>query len=134
MAAHANEEKICCTLCFLDARHAKRLKVCLAYKRMEAVGRGRAARGVSGITTGQRTAQCGPVGVSRPLTSVKLIENRNSAATRRAIPFHFRHTHTQHGRGGVMEGCLGVYVCKLCDLTIASLADLFLASPRQTQN
>lgn len=40
MAAHANEEKICCALCFLDARHAKRLKVCLAYKRMGVVGRG----------------------------------------------------------------------------------------------
>lgn len=69
--------------------------------------------GVSGITIGQQGPQCGPVGVSRPLTSVKLIENRNSAATRRAIPFQFGHTQQSRvGRGEGGDGrCLCMCVC-----------------------
>lgn len=136
MAAHGNEEKICCALCFLDARHAKRLKVCLAYKRMRVVAapRGGEAVGSHGRRVGDYNGTTGStVRTSGRVTAADKREiNRKSQfgghSTSDSISVWTHTAEQSRARGRVgWKVLVYVCVCELCDLTIASLADLCLA-------
>lgn len=128
MAAHANEErKFAALFCFLAPSASKYAKQTWTRSAKGEQRLGGLSRGVSlSLAKNTMGEQCGPVRTSGRVTAADKREiNRKSQFGGHST----RHSHfiLGHGRGsgrGLSKGC----VLLLCDLTIASLADLFAAS------